>query len=391
MTPELAIAGDASACHEGLRRFTAIVVRLLPSMLILCVVVATLEFAGSHDEVEASWMGQMLWLLHLVVHWTLGGIPLAAAFAVIEFHSGKQAPTAVAYAMAIIAGSIVGALLSSAHNALTYGADTAASLNVGWLDNISYVAWLLVCWGGLGAFLHWAHRCLAVSAHAMRGAELKRLASEQQLAAMRLTVMRAQIEPEFLLSSLRRLEALYATNQRAADRLLDALIGFLRRALVLMRQPATTVAQECWLARDFLLTAARRSGGEEAAPVIDFDGGAGAALLPAGLLLPVAQYMLSVCQDRAPADAFAIRACYSATEMRIAISAPASAGNAVVLDGDEQLAALDNRLRQLCGPDARIVVSCSTVQLTLELVIPVGRSSTSTDSDLITVPAASGI
>jgi LytS/YehU family sensor histidine kinase len=70
---------------------------------------------------------------------------------------------------------------------------------------------------------------------ALRAAELRRAGAQQSLAQVSLGTLQARIDPEFVFGTLSKLEQLYASDPAQADRLLDELIAFLRRALADLR------------------------------------------------------------------------------------------------------------------------------------------------------------
>ena len=80
---------------------------------------------------------------------------------------------------------------------------------------------------------------------ALRAAQLDRATSQQRLAEARLASLQASVDPNFLLQKLSGLEHSYEVDPDAADRLLDELIVFLRRALADIRV-AATAASEPW-------------------------------------------------------------------------------------------------------------------------------------------------
>ena len=136
-------------------------------------------------------------------------------------------PRTVLLVVALVLGTIVGSVV-----VMTSG---------------SYLDWPPVwglTWGGLVAFVYFKRRRdeeLAAALHAtqMAQVELKKKALESQL-----QVMQAQVEPQFLFTTLRRVGDLYETDRPSADRMLDNLILYLRAALPQMRTSSSTLGQE---------------------------------------------------------------------------------------------------------------------------------------------------
>jgi LytS/YehU family sensor histidine kinase len=107
-------------------------------------------------------------------------------------------------------------------------------------------------WGGLIALVYFKRRRdeeLAAALHATQLAqvELKKKALQSQL-----QLMQAQVEPQFLFNTLRRVGDLYETDRPSADRTLDNLIIYLRAALPQMRTSTSTLGQEVRLAQAYL-------------------------------------------------------------------------------------------------------------------------------------------
>jgi hypothetical protein len=107
-------------------------------------------------------------------------------------------------------------------------------------------------WGGLIALVYFNRRRdeeLAAALHATQlvQVELKKKALESQL-----QLMQAQVEPEFLFDTLRRVGDLYETDRRLANRMLENLILYLRAVLPQMRTSSSTLGQEVQLAQAYL-------------------------------------------------------------------------------------------------------------------------------------------
>ncbi|WP_020202701.1 sensor histidine kinase [Cupriavidus sp. WS] len=101
-------------------------------------------------------------------------------------------------------------------------------------------------------YFYWSREKLA---HLERQAALdalQREEAEKQLVRAQLMALQAQIEPHFLFNSLANLDCLIATDQKAARRLLQRLIGFLRMSLAHTRAEQCTLRQEFELLRSYL-------------------------------------------------------------------------------------------------------------------------------------------
>jgi hypothetical protein len=80
-------------------------------------------------------------------------------------------------------------------------------------------------------------------------AELARHATERLLVQARLDTLRARIDPTFVVRVLELLQARYVQDQPAADRLLDRLVVFLRRATRGLAAHTSTLGEEIGLAQ----------------------------------------------------------------------------------------------------------------------------------------------
>ena len=82
-------------------------------------------------------------------------------------------------------------------------------------------------------------------------AEIARQQSEAVLSAAQLQALQGQVDPAFLIRALVEVERRYSANPAGADRLLDALVTFLRTAMPAVRSGASTLAAEVALATDY--------------------------------------------------------------------------------------------------------------------------------------------
>ena len=83
-------------------------------------------------------------------------------------------------------------------------------------------------------------------------AESDRIRLEKGILEAQLQLMQAQVEPHFLFNTLANVQHLVETDPRAASRMLDSLIQYLRAALPQMREGATNLGREIDMARAFL-------------------------------------------------------------------------------------------------------------------------------------------
>ena len=83
-------------------------------------------------------------------------------------------------------------------------------------------------------------------------AEVGRLALDREMAAARLQVLQAQVEPHFLFNTLANVRRLYQTSAEAGRTMLDNLMRYLEVALPCMRDDNVTLEQEGGLLEAYL-------------------------------------------------------------------------------------------------------------------------------------------
>lgn len=101
-------------------------------------------------------------------------------------------------------------------------------------------------------YFYWSRERLAFLQRQAALDALQREEAEKQLVRAQLMALQAQIEPHFLFNSLAHLDGLIATDPHAARKLLQGLIGFLRRSLAHTRAEQCTLQQEFALLRSYL-------------------------------------------------------------------------------------------------------------------------------------------
>jgi hypothetical protein len=288
--------------------FAQVLRRALTGALIGGLLIATLEFAVTRVSIPAVPPEQLAWLARLSAHWVLASLPLGIAFAVLEHHSPLPQPSGRGYALAILLGSGAGALVLALHGKFVDPAisGTAVGFDMDLLDRFLYGMWQLAFWGSAGAMLHASSLRQRRAAAALHADELQRFRSERRLAEERLGALHAQVEPEFVLSTLSTVERLYETDPAAADRALDALIQFLRLATPLLRQRIATIGSECRLLEAYVHTLGAATGVADALRV-EWDPRAGDLPVPPGTLFALAQHFSAVPSPGADSDPARLR------------------------------------------------------------------------------------
>ncbi len=211
--------------------------------------IASIEFAVTRGSVQYSVLEQVQWLARLSVHWMLAALPVGVGFWTVERRAIDGVPSGVAYGTAVVAGAAVGACIMALHGRFIDPmiARTAVGFDMELADRFLYGLWQLAFWGSAGAALNAIDLRRKRSTVALRQGQLETLRGERRLSELRLNALHAQVEPEFVLTTLDTVERLYRRDVAGADHLLDALIQFLREATPLLRRQKSTVDQECRL------------------------------------------------------------------------------------------------------------------------------------------------
>jgi signal transduction histidine kinase len=116
---------------------------------------------------------------------------------------------------------------------------------------------------------------------------MARRRSESSLDTARLQALQTQIDPSLLLDSMQELEQRYRASPERAERLLEALVEFLRYAMHGLRVPDSTLGAELQLARAFSHLQHER-GIESAWHVVEEPPSQGVSLkFPSLLMLPL--------------------------------------------------------------------------------------------------------
>ena len=330
--------------------------------------IASVEFAAQRESVSSSLLAQLTWLARLSVHWSLAALPVGLAIGVLERRSRSHPPSTQGYAIAVLLGAVAGAIVLTLYVEFVDPiSQTARGFEIEWPNIFLYGVWQFVFWGSVGAILHASNLRQKRSAIALRVDELARLRSERRLAEARLAAMHSQIEPEFILSTLSTVERLYERDLAAADRVLDALIQFLREAMPILRRQASTIGQECRLVHAYVRTLGTAAGAGGSVDV-EVDERAEGTPLPPGLLLTLAQDLLGAFPPGAGEACFDVRA--SSEEARTSIEVSIAGAH---VDESGLTASLDrikHRVITACGSRATLeVLHHAPLKATLRLTL----------------------
>jgi LytS/YehU family sensor histidine kinase len=188
------------------------------------------------------------------------------------------------YVLAVIAGTLTGAVAQGVMVFLVRDIVRPPHIT-------AYLALeLLMLAGGL-VFIYYDRRRAHAALGLLHAAELDRVAASKRMLGSRLQAMQARAEPQFLLNTLAQVKALYQRDPRRGERVLDALIAYLRAAMPSMRDTTSTVGRECDLARAFLGIARVRME-DRLDFVIEIHDGAGEAKLPPMMLIPLVERLV---------------------------------------------------------------------------------------------------
>jgi hypothetical protein len=201
-------------------------------------VVAALEFALYAPLVsERDGIG-LIGLALLLPDWCGEFALLSLAVGYAEIRERPRELPAPKLALALLLGSIASALVWYAVLDVVLRELLGVGLfidhvgqEVAWEGRILYHAWMMFFFGGLAVAVEASQRRHGRMLAALRAAELRRAGAQQSLAQVSLGLLQARIDPEFVFGTLSKLAQFYASDPAQADRLLDELIAFLRRAL----------------------------------------------------------------------------------------------------------------------------------------------------------------
>ncbi len=170
-----------------------------------------------------------------------------------------------------------------------YAAAAGATLTQwsNWSTISVYQLWETSFYGGLLV----AARILTVrverTRHLLHRSAMARSRTEGLLDAARLQALQSQIDPNLLLDSMHELEQRYRASPERAERLLEALVEFLRYAMHGLRVPVSTLGAEMQLACAFSQLQ-RERGMESAWRIVDESTPPGIVFkFPSLLMLPL--------------------------------------------------------------------------------------------------------
>jgi len=213
-------------------------------------IVAVLEFAHYAPLVDERGGIGLAELALLLPDWCGEFVLLSLVVGYAEVRELPREPSALKLGLAVVLGAFAGALAWYA----VLDAVLRDLLGVGlFIDRVGqpvtltgrifYHAWMMIFFGGLAVAVEASLRRHARMLAELRAAELRRAGAQQRLAELSLGALQARIDPQYVFQTLSRLEHLYEDDPSGADRLLDDLVSFLRRALADMQAPGAVPAR----------------------------------------------------------------------------------------------------------------------------------------------------
>jgi histidine kinase len=322
-----------------------------------------------------------LFLLGSVLQFQLMAFVLLGAILVANRAVDAGAPRRRAYVAAALGGCVLGVLLAEAFDVAwrtwvlpdTWPAHRPYVRSAYYRATYALTSWLLL--GAPAVFFYADRRSARKTAAYLQSAELDRIRRSRLALESRLQAMQARVEPQFLFNTLAQVERLYEEQPQLAERMLDDLIAYLRAAMPLMRDTASTVGQEVELARTYLDIVKIRLG-DRLAFEIDVPEGVDGARMPPMMLLPLVDHaIVHGLEQRRDHGTLVIAIDVAATRLRLRIAD--SGAGFVPETGGDGIADIRERLAALYGGDAQLALrsrgACATeavMEIPLEYAQP---------------------
>ena len=220
---------------------------------------------------------------------------------------------------------------------------------------------------------------------ALRAAQIERADLSRQELELRLQVMQARVEPQFLFNTLTQVERLYDADPALGRRMLDDLIVYLRAALPLIRESTSTLGKEIDLARAYLNIVKVRLG-DRLTYDIALSDDAEDVRIPPMVLLPLIDHAIVYGLEPSQLGG-SIRIATSVVEGRLRLTVlDSGAGFDEGGPGNDGIEAIRDRLGALYGREAELVLQHVTDRGTQAVMeIPCERAER-TDANVKTSP-----
>jgi len=211
----------------------------------------------------------------------------------------------------------------------------------------------LSIWAAIGVSLYVSHRGARRAAATRHATEVQRAFAQRRVFETRLCVLQARVEPGFLLDVLGHVRELSRSDLVAGERMLDALIDYLRAALPTLRDAVLTLGRELELLASYLaLLRMRMRGG--LAVQMDVPDALRRARMPPMVLLPLVAALVRRLAQMPERRSLTIDV--RQDDGRIAIRVVVYGIEESLLAEPESLRPLQERLGALHGEAASIVL-----------------------------------
>jgi hypothetical protein len=303
-------------------------------------------------------------LVQLFVCDQISAFALLLAVIVADRVTGKDPRRQAAYALAVLVGSAVGAILVSVALQLIWNmfAWELGKLTWSFVERrvvtfrIGYTLYVFFEWlviGGAATFIYTDRRRARMALTRMRAAELERTRTAKRVVESQLQAMQARVEPQFLFNTLAQVKRLYEQDPKLAERMLGDLIAYLHAAMPHMRDTSSTLAQEIDLARAYLDIVKVRLG-DRLTFDIESPQGAGDTRMPPMMLLPLIDHAVVHGLANKLEERESMRIAFAITSGRLRLTITDSGAGFVSDAGGEGMASIRERLSALYGDYASL-------------------------------------
>jgi hypothetical protein len=333
----------------------------------------------------APWTNALSTLVQLFVCDQISAFALLLAVVVADRVTGKDPRRQAAYALAVLVGSAVGAILVSVALQLIWNRFAwelgkltwsvverrVVTLRIGYTLYV-FFEWMVI--GGAATFIYIDRRRARMALARMRSAELERTRTAKRVVESQLQAMQARVEPQFLFNTLAQVKRLYEQDPNLAERMLGDLIAYLHAAMPHMRDTSSTLAQEIDLARAYLDIVKVRLG-DRLAFDIESPQGAADTRMPPMMLLPLIDHAVVHGLANKPQTSASIDIAFAIADDRLRLTIADSGAGFVPDVGGDGITTIRERLATLYGSDASLVLRRGVAEST-EAVMEIPYEST---------------
>ena len=296
----------------------------------------------------ATLRGDWNWWAIILFRTHTTALAIVAGVAWVERRGRHGTRAGLRYVAAIVAANAVAALAALA---LLHWTDLpwGGPSRLRWVMFIQLEYMLLAG----GAVFAWQDGRRARAAQArLHAAQRRRLDAARAALEVRLQAMQARVEPQLLFDTLARVHRLHPQDGRRAERLLDALVAYLRAAMPRSADGGTTVRREVELVRAWLRIDGGAAGDDEHG--IEVAAEALEARIPSMLLLPLVRSALEGgARPTGARPRLRLAVALAGARLELRLACDAARGRAAV---EHALGGLRERLDALYGETASLAV-----------------------------------